>query len=173
MRRSCTALLSFGLSMAFGVAQAEPDSGFCISNLRALQLDPSALGEGYTVSRPDAGTAIMLCTNCEGLRSVEIFLGEDARGRGEALRNGSLDAEEMTASCLESVPNCSITTFTEGPSVGYSEQVSHSGLTQQTYRLFNGGQVLSVRATGGAFDVEWLSNAVRKVYDSVLKQVHC
>lgn len=172
MNGPAKAAWSFSLFLALGMTQADAKSAFCTEKVRDLRPNPAILGKGFHLNYMDESAAQITCLDCEGFRTVEVFLGVND-DKEQALRDGSLTADTLTKDCLDVVPNCSATTFVEGPSVGYSVETVHSGMAQRQYLLFNGGKVLTVRGTAVVADHARISADTEAVFRSVLPKLHC
>lgn len=172
MRRSTKAALSFSLFLALGAAQAEANSGFCSTSLRDFQLDPAIMGEGFTVDYMDDGAAQISCVDCQDIRTISIFIGA-GDDREQGLRDGTLTSESLTKNCQKNGPDCTAKTFVEGPSIGYVLDNKVLAKAQRKYVLYNGGKVLTLRATATEADRAKVSANADAVFQSLLPKLHC
>ena len=172
MSRFAKAALSFSLFMALGAAQASAQTGFCLSEVRNLNLDPAVLGPGFTIVYNDDGGGQISCVDCQDTAAITFFLGmNDDREQG--LRDGTLTADGLTENCLKTGPNCSARTFVEGASVGYWLENRFLDKVQHRYSLYNDGKVMTVRGTAALTERERISTATETVFRSIERQMHC
>ncbi|MGE7371324.1 hypothetical protein ACQKKX_19995 [Neorhizobium sp. NPDC001467] len=172
MRGFAKTALSFSLFLALTASQAQAASGFCINKVSDLRLDPTIMGEGFTVEYMDDGAGQISCVDCADSRVISVFLGTND-DREQGLRDGSITAATLTALCLKTGPNCSARTFAEGPSVGYMLDNKFSDKVQRRYALYNGGKVLTVRATAPLADRDRISANAETVFQALLPMLHC
>lgn len=150
----------FALSLLALPAAAE---GFQNKDLRTVDVDLSGFVGGaynYGANAPDRLT--ILCTDCEGIVGVDVFLQRSEDGTEGRYRSGETTVEGMEKLCQDRNPTCTLEGVKSGDAVGRVTQYEAAGQAGSTTVLFLDGDMLVIRSIASTPEVAFGNGATAR-----------